>query len=103
MYSTKCRATNNTGGRSDERQANMTQTPQTDTTLNRANAGQNPTDQVSDSTALNTPGKNWAHSVRYSPSATLLHLAADYRLFHTAEGASFADVNIDGHTETLAI
>ena len=33
----------------------------------------------------------------------MLRLAAAYDLFHATDGASFADVNIDGHRQTLAI
>lgn len=50
----------------------------------------------------NVPLVPWA-STASSPAATLLHFAEDYRLFHTADGSSFADIDIDGHQETFAI
>lgn len=47
--------------------------------------------------------KKVAPSTRRNASAILLRLAANYDLFHSADGTGFADININGHRETLAI
>jgi hypothetical protein len=40
---------------------------------------------------------------RRNPSEILLHLAENYDLFHSPDGTCFADVNINGHHETLPL
>ena len=49
-----------------------------------------------------TTGKA-ARSTRRSATATLLRIAERYDLFHSPDGTGYADIDIDGHRETLAL
>jgi hypothetical protein len=49
-----------------------------------------------------TTGKA-ARSTRRSATATLLRIAERYDLFHSPDGTGYADIDVDGHRETLAL
>ena len=44
-----------------------------------------------------------ARSICRSATATLLRIAERYDLFHSPDGTAYADIDIDGHRETLAL